>query len=367
MSVGTIKNRRAELGLHGSRSKKQNLTNQEKTQLVLQTMEKDPTNGQGKATIHARIAWDLGVHLPRNFVSDTMHIYCPEGFEMRSPNTKKVYRIKKGPVGIHERWAGDGHDKLNSIGFPIWALIDDATGKWLGAWVVPNNRLGPVVAYLFLKKIEEYGGMPLQTSLDCGSETTVLFGIANALREFFSPDYPLDELQAVRYMRSIHNISVERSWGRMKIEWGNNAVNIYQTGIQEGKFDPESEDQVLLVRWLWPKMLQETLDDFCAFRNAAKMRKNHEKLGPSGCSRNDAFENYEAWGGQDLLQSVDVERIRELQSMLGGEDLIKFVPDEFAARAQAAYDMLGIQSLRMENVWAVFSALYPIVFPAMVL
>ena len=41
----------------------------------------------------------------------------------------------------------------------IWAVVDDATSKWLGAWVVPNNRLGVVVAYLALSLIEEMGGL----------------------------------------------------------------------------------------------------------------------------------------------------------------------------------------------------------------
>ena len=43
----------------------------------------------------------------------------------------------KVPLGIHECWAGDGHDKLYKIGFPVWAVVDDATGKWLDTWVVP--------------------------------------------------------------------------------------------------------------------------------------------------------------------------------------------------------------------------------------
>ncbi len=66
----------------------------------------------------------------------------------------------KVPIGIHDRWSADGHDKLNHIGFPIWAIVDDATGKWLGAWVVPSNRTALIVAYLFLCTVERYGGMP---------------------------------------------------------------------------------------------------------------------------------------------------------------------------------------------------------------
>jgi hypothetical protein len=94
----------------------------------------------------------------RDFVSSVMHEQDPEGFNFRSPTAKKIRRFPKCPIGINERWAGDGHDKLNKIGIMIWAVVDDATSKWLGAWVVPNNRLGAVVAYLALSLIEEMGG-----------------------------------------------------------------------------------------------------------------------------------------------------------------------------------------------------------------
>ena len=91
-------------------------------------------------------------------VSEIMHEHVPEGFALREPTAKKVFRVPKVPIGIHERWAGDGHDKLYKIGFPIWAVVDDATGKWLGAWVVPSNRIGEIVAYLFLCLVEKYEG-----------------------------------------------------------------------------------------------------------------------------------------------------------------------------------------------------------------
>jgi len=91
-------------------------------------------------------------------VSSVMHEEDPDGFSFHSPTAKKIQRFPKYPIGINERWAGDGHDRLNQIGIAIWAVVDEATSKWLGAWAVPNNRLGAVVAYLALSLIEEMGG-----------------------------------------------------------------------------------------------------------------------------------------------------------------------------------------------------------------
>lgn len=87
-----------------------------------------------------------------------MHAHAPEGFAQREPTAKRIHRSNKHPIGIHERWSGDGHDKLYRIGFPIWAVVDDAVGQRLGAWVVPSNRMGIIIGYLFLSLVEKYEG-----------------------------------------------------------------------------------------------------------------------------------------------------------------------------------------------------------------
>lgn len=158
LSIATIKRRRSALGLHGSRSKKNNLPLDEKRQLVLDQLEKDPTKKRGLANIKARIAFDNGIHLTRDEIANIMHTEDPEGFLGREPGAKKIIRVSKVPIGIHERWSADGHDKLYSIGLPIWAVVDDATSKWLRAWVVPSNRMGDIIVYCYLNLVEEYRG-----------------------------------------------------------------------------------------------------------------------------------------------------------------------------------------------------------------
>jgi hypothetical protein len=155
---GTVKRRRKELGLLAGRYAAKELTYEEKAQLVLSILDEDVNNHWGVENVKARIAFKDMIHLPRPFVSDVMHAFAPEGFQQREPGAKRILRVKKAPIGIHERWAGDGHDKLYSIGFPIWALVDDATGKWLGAWVVPSNRIGNIISYLFLETVMKYKG-----------------------------------------------------------------------------------------------------------------------------------------------------------------------------------------------------------------
>ena len=131
-----------------------------KEQLVLDEMEKDTAGNHGLKMMQHRIAHHTGHHLTRDFVSEVMHKHDSEGFKRRDPTAKKIHRLPKVPIGIHERWAGDGHDKLYGIGFPIWAVVDDATGRWLDGWVVPSNRMGAIIGYLFLCLVEKYGGKP---------------------------------------------------------------------------------------------------------------------------------------------------------------------------------------------------------------
>jgi hypothetical protein len=165
------------LGFTGSGATTKALSHQNIEQIVINQLEKDPMKHHGIRTVQHKIAHDEGIHLTRcpyytysfihgieppiavrDIVSEVMHTHAPEGFALRDPTAKKIFRVPKVPIGIHERWAGDGHDKLYKIGFPIWAVVDDATGKWLGAWVVPSNRMAKIIAYLFLCLVEKYEG-----------------------------------------------------------------------------------------------------------------------------------------------------------------------------------------------------------------
>lgn len=116
-----------------------------------------------------------------------------------------------------------------------------------------------------------------------------------------------------------------------------------------------------ICQWLWPKLLQQTLDETMEFRNGARMRKDAKKAGPSGMSRNQAYSLPEEWGGRDCLLRLDeaqLDVIREMKEQVGGASLVAFVSDAFAQIAQNAYDSLEIQRLSFENVWEVFADMH---------
>jgi hypothetical protein len=50
-------------------------------------------------------------------------------------------------------------------------------------------------------------------------------------------------LKAHEYVRSVRNISVERSWLRLRLDWGNNAVAVFQEGINNGIYQQSDPQQ----------------------------------------------------------------------------------------------------------------------------
>ena len=91
-----------------------------------------------------------------------MRLQDAEGFSLREPSAKKVHRGVLVSLGPHHEWSADGHDKLTSIGFPVWGVRDKWSGKWLSLSVVPNNRLHLSIAYLYLKLVEKLEGNSLE-------------------------------------------------------------------------------------------------------------------------------------------------------------------------------------------------------------
>ncbi|KAG9316859.1 hypothetical protein JVU11DRAFT_2931 [Chiua virens] len=166
-------------------------------------------------------------------------------------------------------------------------------------------------------------------------KTTKLFGLVNALRVIFHPEYDNTELPAHVYLWSIHNIAIERSWLRLHLDWGDNVVLFFNQGIEDGQYNPNDPNQYELCQWIWSKLLCKDLQEMMDFHNGTRMRKDNDKIGPSGMSRNDAFSLPEQWGGRNCLLPIDMNVIREIKAEMGGDALLEFTSVEFSARAQA--------------------------------
>ncbi|EDR05062.1 uncharacterized protein LACBIDRAFT_303846 [Laccaria bicolor S238N-H82] len=261
-------------------------------------------------------------------------------------------------LGPHHEWSCDSHDKLSAIGFPIWGVRDVWSKMWLGLWVVPNNQLLKAIAYLYLSLIVELEGMPLQSTTDCGLETTLMFGLANALREQFSPE--LNEVNigpAHCFMKSVHNITIERGWNQVHNKWGTNIKMFWENSAEV--YDSSNPVQYELVQWLWPKLIQEELDHFRKVNNDHKPKKMTVSKLPSGVSPHIAFTLPEKYGSENCLQPLSITVVQGLMEDLGGEEFVQFVSPEYAAHAEEVFNSLGVEELTTANIWNVFTAMLP--------
>ncbi|KAG9028257.1 hypothetical protein FS837_003936 [Tulasnella sp. UAMH 9824] len=260
-----------------------------------------------------------------------MQLLAPEGLEKRKPGAKKVHKGVIVVLGPDHEWSGDGHDKLVKIGFPIWALRDVWSGWWIGIWLVPNNRRKKAIAYLWLLAVKERGGIPIQTTTDCGSETIDVFGCANVLRDLFAPQLDKSELPAHKFLKSINNITIERGWLQLRLKWGDNVLQFWRQG--EHLYNPTDRQQFMLARWLWSDVIREELQVLQDHMNSHR--------------------------GVPGLQPVDTALITEMMEELGGEDIVRFVPRSYEEKAAAALASLNITEVTLQNVWTVFCTMLP--------
>ena len=114
--------------------------------------------------------------------------------------------------------------------------------------------------------------------------------------------------------------------------------------------------------WLWPPIVQRELDHFREVANNRRVRKQKDKILPSGVSPSYAYTFPEDYGGVDCLQPVDREVIEEVLHDLEPEMVALTdwgVPPEFARRAQAICDMINLKvnQVSINEVWVAFSAI----------
>jgi hypothetical protein len=86
-------------------------------------------------------------------------------------------------------------------------------------------------------------GLPIQTTTDCGSETTMVYGLATALRWCHIPSWYsfINEVPAHRFLRSIHNITIERGWSQLKFQFDANVDKFWDEGTLNGIYDEYDE------------------------------------------------------------------------------------------------------------------------------
>ena len=114
--------------------------------------------------------------------------------------------------------------------------------------------------------------------------------------------------------------------------------------------------------WLWPPVIQKELDRFREMANSRRMRKQKNKILPSGVSPNLVYTLPERFGAHDCLQPVECRVVQTiLNDMQAEQDYLTnwSVTPTFAKRCKQLLPTAGIQveKISLETVWMAFNAL----------
>ena len=74
------------------------------------------------------------------------------------------------------------------------------------------------------------------------SESTILiyFKVLTPFSDLLYPDHDVDGNHVHRYLKSIHNIVIEKGWWRLHTLWGDNVVAFFEDGIKQGIYNIDS-------------------------------------------------------------------------------------------------------------------------------
>ncbi|KAI0073741.1 hypothetical protein K474DRAFT_1710450 [Panus rudis PR-1116 ss-1] len=336
--------------------------------LINGAMAADTSRLNGPNSIRQTIAMQ-GYRIPRDTVRKVMHEEDPLGFDLRQPGTKRVINRKPlTSIGILHEVSCDGHEKfskkaldMGEVGIDVYGMRDKCSGKALSMRAVPNARKEAVVVHLYLDLAEEVGAIPMQLTIDKGSETGLMCDVHATLRNRYAPHLDIDQWPPYMAMTSTRNIRIENMWSRLRKYTGINIADVLKEGKTNQYFNPNNPVHVNLFQWLWPPIVQEKLDEFAMYWNTHHVRKQDESNLPSGAPPNHIFEMHDVYGFPSVHIPVPQEAIAEMREQLPltREDAFRWVSDDFADHAQSIYEELGSPLRAIHSGWEIFAMMAP--------
>ncbi|KAJ7133795.1 hypothetical protein C8R46DRAFT_1235384 [Mycena filopes] len=333
------------------------------TTLVCDKIDDDVMQANGPEAIKTFLALD-GFQVPRDTIRQVIKDNAPGSSKARYPGNSKVVRKNLTAQGVFQELHCDGHEKIATaalkmgpVGISIYGQRDKASGIIAQLVAVPDARHAIVVGHLYLDCVEEFGAIPLQITVDKGSETGEMYAAHTALRGIYTPDLNPMEWPVFVALRSINNIPIENLWMWLRKTCGRNLREFIEDGKTNGLFNPGSQVHVHLFHWLWSRIVQIKLDEFKLYWNYHTPRRNAKKDLISGVQPIEIFRRPEAYGLQRLSTPVEQESIDALRENLpySREEALRWVPEEFEIAARQAY--IDIQSPKLEprRGWEIFS------------
>ncbi|KAJ7758877.1 hypothetical protein DFH07DRAFT_1024298 [Mycena maculata] len=297
--------------------------------LVGEVMLNNVSSRKGPQTIQSQISLQDGTKIPWDTVRRLMADIDPDGAEARFPGCRrqKKQRGHLTDTGVYYELHFDGHEKLNFKAFKMVKFL-----------VIPNACCSSTVGHYYLDLVEKNGVFD-QATVDGGSETGELYAAHLALRQHCMPDILVVDAPAFVALKSTDNIPIKSSWNLFTNYIGLDIKQILLLGKSLNYFNPGFQHHINLFNWLWPRIIQRSLDQFIDYWNKHKIRSQRNKVLPSGFSPNYICDFPDRFGlthfGVPAPQHlVDAPRENIPKSRV---ECYRWVSDEFEAQAWAVY------------------------------
>ncbi|KAK1216230.1 hypothetical protein PQX77_021144 [Marasmius sp. AFHP31] len=294
--------------------------------LVLEKLNGDVSQRNGPNIIQNKLARD-SVPLPHNLIRSTQKevqgpaaaIQCMPGY-----GKPKIPRGQLLVIGPFQEIHTDGHEKyarqalrMGSCTIGIYGMHDHVGFIHLMR-TVPDACEGAADTIRFDHHLD-ISWAAVQMTYDLGHETKEMkrqqFVIHERCSSLDSNEFPV-----VWETKSTHNISIESAWKWFRQHNGIGIHNIIEQGKSNGLFIQSNPIHTNLFHWLFPKLVQSCLDDFIAYWNTHKIRKQKDARLPSGVTPRHAMECPEQYGMVSGAIDVPPELVKELRSKLPAHD-----------------------------------------------
>jgi hypothetical protein len=122
-----------------------------------------------------------------------------------------------------------------------------------------------------------------------------------------------------------------------------------------------------LFNWIWPPIIQGELDHFTLLWNMHKIQTQNNKIMPSGATPTDIYTSPHRYCGRRFAILIPKEAVTEMCSTISMtyEDAMAWVPREFDAMANLAYEELGLPSCSAESAWDLFRDMAALLEPVL--
>ncbi|KAF8588752.1 hypothetical protein K439DRAFT_1613257 [Ramaria rubella] len=320
LGIHTLKKMCQQLGLKSTRQ--QGHTIETATEAIQRVRACYPKAGMRDMRLHT--FREEGLKISRKVMEEYFKTYEPEGVKQRK--ARRLKRQRFWAAGVNDIWAINQHNKLKRFLLYLHTGVEPYSGMilWLRVWW--TNKNPRLILQYYLDAVQQYGGMPLVTQSDPGSEN---YGVANG-----------------------------HTMGHHMVDPTLEGVeDLLDEGLNQGWYDlNEPLDMrvivsymliLLLFRWLLIPWLQGELDAWRDSHNMTSKHANKNKILPHGRPQL-IFE---------APRMFDIPALDEIRNEFTPADdpVFLLVPCAFDNLSHSIYASIGQPTIVRSTIWGIYA------------